>query len=1252
MKRAVRFLGILFLVLLVAGALAYWGFHYYLHSGKGAQAVARHLEKTLGGRVRVGAVDVGVTASSARGVEVFAHDADTEDGPWLTIEDIEADVPVFDLLDRTARPTKVTVRGLAVRLDFDKDGHLLTKLPSREGAPQNIPEVHLERGRLTLKQAGRKPFVIAGADGTLRQKDDQVVYTGTVADPTLGDWSVEGTLTRPDNVGTLTLKSARKLHVTQAQLEALPLISPNVWKQVQVEGDTPVEVTFRSSKEAEGLRYRVALELEATKVHVSSIDLDADQARGKVFIEDTIVELNDVRGRVADGELVTTAHLDFTGPTSELDFKLAARRLDVQRLPKSWKFPPNITGRLSGDAKLHVAVTETEVRTSGTGEGVIADARVAGMPTKEPIRLRLHAEGPGFRFATPPAGEGGAALTALSVLLPALQAPSEPPPATFWPTEAVNALHTGLARGLEAVVRAGRNLVARLLEPKPPAPRPPPAKPPTNYLEVNFGLEDVDLEQLLKGLNVPVPFPITGRITFQVQAAIPLDTPRDLKTYRFKGTANLPRVRLSGMGLADVRARVVYANGILQLEELRGRLPALGSDPKAGQFQGNARLEVVPAGDVMAHLTMAGVPLAQAIRLSPGGSAPISADGRFDIRADLTGKLSPLRWSATGTAEASDLRLEGFRASSVKVRWAADPERFRLLDLHATLYEGELSGSGVIPFPATQPGNLDLHFKDLDVAGLTRDVPAIPVRLEGRANGILKATLPPAAPGQSRQITTNLEMRAERLRVQGIPAESLTGTASYRDGTTEYRLEGRTLGGRFHLDGTIPSARPKPPAQPPPEGHLRIEGAQLSRLWAALAGQSQPGPLHGTLDLTLTFRHEGPDGDAVGTGRIVLSRVRYGDTEIFSSLRGDVRLAAGELRFPELSGALGEGLVRLRAVLNLRQPGRGWFTLDLDRVEAARLLAPWYKPDAQARASLAGASGLSAPIQGTIDVRIRGNLGREWTGSGDFALVRGKVLGAEVSEWRVPFGWSFAPGVGRGYVDVQDTSAQVGRGRAQGRINFGWGYGSRLEGQIRFFNVDVQTLLRSDNDLSQIGSGLLSGRLDLGGQEIRSLDDVTATLDATLAQTQALEMPVLRQLAPYILPGRSSNAIFRSGTLRGRLARGVFRIQRLSLEGTYGQLFVEGTISLQGRLNLDVLATTTNLGPSTPALRLLGLRVPAVGPLPLSLALEARNYLSNRLIHLRVTGTVRSPTITIEPLSLLTEEALRYFLNRANVPLP
>ena len=37
---------------------------------------------------------------------------------------------------------------------------------------------------------------------------------------------------------------------------------------------------------------------------------------------------------------------------------------------------------------------------------------------------------------------------------------------------------------------------------------------------------------------------------------------------------------------------------------------------------------------------------------------------------------------------------------------------------------------------------------------------------------------------------------------------------------------------------------------------------------------------------------------------------------------------------------------------------------------------------------------------------------------------------------------------------------------------------------------------------------------------------------------------------------------------------------------------------------------------------------------------------------LRVTGTVRSPVIRVEALPLLTEEAVRFFLRRTNVPLP
>ena len=49
---------------------------------------------------------------------------------------------------------------------------------------------------------------------------------------------------------------------------------------------------------------------------------------------------------------------------------------------------------------------------------------------------------------------------------------------------------------------------------------------------------------------------------------------------------------------------------------------------------------------------------------------------------------------------------------------------------------------------------------------------------------------------------------------------------------------------------------------------------------------------------------------------------------------------------------------------------------------------------------------------------------------------------------------------------------------------------------------------------------------------------------------------------------------------------------------------------------------------------------------------QASTLLSRRVIRLHVGGTVRSPSIQIQPLLLLTEEAVRFFLTRVAIPLP
>jgi hypothetical protein len=204
-----------------------------------------------------------------------------------------------------------------------------------------------------------------------------------------------------------------------------------------------------------------------------------------------------------------------------------------------------------------------------------------------------------------------------------------------------------------------------------------------------------------------------------------------------------------------------------------------------------------------------------------------------------------------------------------------------------------------------------------------------------------------------------------------------------------------------------------------------------------------------------------------------------------------------------------------------------------------------------------------------------------------------------------------------------------------------------VSGSVRFARVELRGLVRSIDETLPGGAGRITGRLTFAGQDVRSVDDLTARLDATLNETQALQFPVFRQLSPYLLIPPSTSV--QTGDVRAVLGRGVWRVQRLTLQSDFLRLFAQGTVTLRGTLDLEVLARTGQVGVPPGVLRLLG--VAAVGAPPAEAIVRATQWLSFRSIHLRVTGTLRSPTVRVEVLRLLTEEAVRFFLFSA-VPSP
>ena len=124
---------------------------------------------------------------------------------------------------------------------------------------------------------------------------------------------------------------------------------------------------------------------------------------------------------------------------------------------------------------------------------------------------------------------------------------------------------------------------------------------------------------------------------------------------------------------------------------------------------------------------------------------------------------------------------------------------------------------------------------------------------------------------------------------------------------------------------------------------------------------------------------------------------------------------------------------------------------------------------------------------------------------------------------------------------------------------------------------------------------------------------------ATLMQTSVRELPVFQMLTPYLNPVGLVQP-FQSGDIRGRLSGGVFRISRLALHSPNAQLFAEGSVTVRGRLDLNVVAHTGTIGPESPGLRLIGLRLPALGPIPVGLIRDVTSYLKES----RAAASLRS----------------------------
>lgn len=1308
MSRSRRILLVTLIIVVILLAALQVGRRWWL-SGRASEAVATRLEQAYGARVHVGSVDIGLHASSVHDLRLYEEGAPPDAAPWAVIREADADLSIASLLRGEMTPRKLTFRDADVTLHFDKDGHLLTRLPRTKGGDQALPEIIVADSKVTLCQEGRADWVLSGIALDLRREGDDLTAQGTIHDPTWGNWTLNAKLNPATTGGSANLKTEHAV-VTQAMLSSLPFVPESVWREAHADGETSADITFISLSHERGLRYRIALEPQHTAVTVPSISLTAVDAHGKVIIDNGLVQLRDVVGQAADGRLYVTGDLDFRGPQSRLAFKARAEGLRVAELPLSWGLPRQVDGRLFGEADLQITIKNGRVQTTGTGEGIIRDARIAGQPA-EPIRLKLGADGPGLHFSSLPASTEQRPVAVLT---------ARPVP---------------LLTDKSASVAASR--------PEQQRPAAPAKPPPPEVLNVHLGMKEADLAKLLQGFGVKLPIQIGGRISFEIDASLPVDTPKDLQGYRLDGTASFSRLSVGGLELVQVQTKVRYRDGEFQLDGLSGRVPGRRPGSTAGAVRGTVRAQIAPRGDLTANLSLndvainrplglfigsaflvrgavsgsvtATVPVNRAgdasawrasgdlnaaslqvyafavrdvtarlsldrgilalspvrgkvqgapveasgqvhltnafpyeasVSVGPGEAGrllvawprlPIRVDGQAQVDGRLNGTLRPVTFSGSGTARGSNLRTQGFRWDDLQLAWALAQDRLVIPNASGHLYGGRASAEAIVPLRETTAGHANLRFEDVDVGRFVLDAHLLPFPIGGHANADVRASLPVAGPGGQRAITAQARLQAPRLGLHGLFAEGIAGSVDYGPQRLEYHLAGRTLGGSLQLDGQMPrQGAGDPKSAPAGEGKFTLRGALLSRLAPTLGLGAPLDALRGRVDITVNY-HFDAEGRPAGKGSIQIARLGWNETRLAPYVRAEIELSDNELRVQRLASPFGGGSIRGRLAMRLEGIRNGRVALSLRNVEVSRLLAPLPQ--------------LASRAEGMIDGSIHGQLNGEWSGTGEVLFPKGKVQDVDVEDLRLPLSFSWTPG-SHGQVELREVTGLVAGGRVTATARYTWGGESRVDARGQFSRVNLQSVLRQTSATAHVPNGRISGRFQLDGGSIQSVNDLVGSIDATLGETQAFQLPVYQQVLRFLTPTVSPNMSFQTGRLRARLARGTVRVQELSLEGDFVRLFSDGSVRLNGALSLDVVASVGRIGPSPLALRALGPTPPVVGSMPAALLLQLSNYLSNRVVRLQVGGTISNPSVQLQPGLILTEEAIIFFLNRANVPMP
>jgi hypothetical protein len=734
----------------------------------------------------------------------------------------------------------------------------------------------------------------------------------------------------------------------------------------------------------------------------------------------------------------------------------------------------------------------------------------------------------------------------------------------------------------------------------------------------------VDAAAATRGLLGP-PITAAGATSGSVSITIPPGALNDRARWTGAGAMQLDQLSIYELPFLQLRAaQVQLANGRLSLPQVTATLDGRS-------VTASAALAIAAPHVYNAELRFDQVRVEHLGTLLQVGWLRDGGRGRVDFTAKLQGLLDPLELAAVGTVAGGSVTLFGHPIDRISFAYDYTKESLALTGVDATLYDGRLSGEVRVPLVDGAEGSARVAWNHIDVGRSLGALVELPVELSGHSDGTANVAIPAGALNRLAEWNVDARVSLPNLSAAGLTVASLDANLRQQNRELAYTATGSLFGGVLRAEGNRDATDPGEGLSALGDVELTLRGASLSTATqAALEPSERPGPIEGTFDVTLLGSNT--DRGWAWRSDLTVAQVRASGVAITDGVQlrisGDERL----VRIEQLSGQFAGGQLS----------GSGRWLIGGQRAPVFRIALR----SAQMERLAALGDLDESPVAGPIDIELAVRPGAVWRISGAVGTGQGALSGLRFSNVRIPLDAEWHPASGRLRLQAPTVAISLAGGRITGRLTAQRTAGWMLDGAFRFFRVDFVTLVRQFGSASQYGSGRLTGTLTLTGRNMRTVNDLQATLQADLEDSQAGNLPILSDLWNYI-PGASSTATrFQEGRLEARLARGVITVQQLTLASSQLDLYITGTINLAGRLALEAIVYTGQQ--ENPLLaRFLLQRFAEVAAPPAALLASANDFLSNRVLRLEIRGTIHRPIIRVRPLAILRDEIVRYMLRRA-----